>query len=187
MINIKKLAAILFGLLSFEIYGNSEFNIISQCSDEYETSCDVIRKVGGKEEVILNKIKSPSIERITENLFHVISSCGSPCVGHFFISRKEQDFTSELIILDASTNCMVESDSSKKKIYAKKIFSEDRRILLNLKDSAYESLPSKFNYYSNFNEMSNFDKQGNLNLVADDYGEILIRKTIKNPCEAIKK
>lgn len=48
-------------------------------------------------------------------------------------------------------------------------------------------LPSKFNYYSDFNEMSYFDKFGNLNLIANDFGEILFKKKIKNPCGNYEK
>lgn len=75
----------------------------------------------------------------------------------------------------------------KRKYMQKKIFSNTRKTLINLNEKKFDILPSKFNYYSDFNEMSYFDKFGNLNLIANDFGEILFKKKIKNPCGNYEK
>ncbi len=38
-----------------------------------------------------------------------------------------------------------------------------------------------------FKEESFFSPDGSLNLIANDYGEILVKKKIKNPCGGDKK
>lgn len=184
---IKKIVCLFFVLLSLKAYAKDDFNVVSECKNEYETSCDLLQITGSKKNILLSDIKSPSIEKISEDIFHVVSSCGSPCVGHYFISKYKMDYTEELISIDAKSKCIIESDSAKKKIYAKKIFSKNRKILINLNEEKFNILPSKFNYYSDFKEMSHFDESRNLNLIANDYSKILFKKKIKNPCGSTEK
>lgn len=183
----KNIAYLFFVFLSLKAYAKDDFNVVSQCTNEYETSCDLVQIMRNKKNVLLSNIKSPSIEKISEDIFHVVSSCGSPCVGHYFIAKHKKDYTEELISVDAKSKCIIESDSAKKKIYAKKMFSDNRKILTNLNEKQFNILPSKFNYYSDFKEMSNFDDSGNLNLIANDYGKILFKKKISNPCGSTEK
>lgn len=187
MLNKKNIACLIFVFISLKIYAEDDFNVISQCTDEYETSCDLVLINGSEKNIFLRNIKLPSIEEIGKDVFHVVSSCGSPCVGNYFIGKHAKDYTEELIKVDFKSKCIIESDSNEKKIYAKKIFSNTRKTLINLNEKKFDILPSKFNYYSDFNEMSYFDKFGNLNLIANDFGEILFKKKIKNPCGNYEK
>jgi hypothetical protein len=63
-----------------------------------------------------------------------VSSCGSPCVGNYFIGKHAKYYTEELIKVDFKSKCIIESDSNEKKIYAKKIFSNTRKTLINLNE-----------------------------------------------------
>ena len=42
MLNKKNIACLIFVFLSLKIYAEDDFNVISQCTDEYETSCDLV-------------------------------------------------------------------------------------------------------------------------------------------------
>lgn len=187
MFNKQNIVCLFLVLFSLKSYAKEDFNLISQCTDEYETSCNVVLTANGKKNILLHDIKSPSIEKVSEDIFHVVSSCGSPCVGHYFIGKHEEDYTEELISFDIKSKCIIESDSRKKKIYAKKMFTNNKRILIDLSEHKFNILPSKFNYYSDFSEMSRFDNTGELNLIANDYGKILFKKKIQNPCGSNSK
>ncbi|WP_227591378.1 hypothetical protein [Acinetobacter shaoyimingii] len=147
----------------------------------------MLRLNGVKKNIILAGVRSPIIKKISDDVFYVLSSCGSPCVGHYFFDRNKEDYTNELIVFDINSGCIIESDSAGKKIYAKRMFSNNRRTLINLSKIEFDILSSKMNYYSDFNEMSYFDKAGNLNLIANDYEKILLKKKIINPCGSVKK
>ncbi|NUF35340.1 hypothetical protein HUN19_15235, partial [Acinetobacter oleivorans] len=81
MFNKQNIACLFLVLFSLKSYAKEDFNLISQCTDEYETSCNVVLTVNGKKSILLRNIKSPNIEKVSEDIFHVVSSCGSPCVG----------------------------------------------------------------------------------------------------------
>lgn len=52
-------------------------------------------------------------------------------VGHhvniIFISKTEEDQTKEFITLDKNNNCLVESDSKRNLIYARKLFNKNKK------------------------------------------------------------
>lgn len=100
MLNKKNIACLIFVFLSLKIYAEDDFNVISQCTDEFETSCDLVLINGSEKNIFLRNIKSPSIEEIGKDVFHVVSSCGSPCVGNYFIGKHAKDYTEELIKVD---------------------------------------------------------------------------------------
>ena len=114
MLNKKNIACLIFVFLSLKIYAEDDFNVISQCTDEYETSCDLVLINGSEKNIFLRNIKSPSIEEIGKDVFHVVSSCGSPCVGNYFIGKHAKYYTEELIKVDFKSKCVIESDSNEK-------------------------------------------------------------------------
>ena len=57
MLNKKNIACLIFVFLSLKIYAEDDFNVISQCTDEYETSCDLVL-INGNEKNILVLVKS---------------------------------------------------------------------------------------------------------------------------------
>lgn len=172
----------LFILLSFSVYAKNDFNVTSQCTDEYEMHCDVYSSVGNKKNKILEDIKSPVIKQINDSLFYVKTSCGSPCQVYWFFSPEKEDSTDEFIALDSRNNCLIESDSNKKIIYARNLFSSNRKNIVNLKDKEFRSLRSRFDYYTYFKRDSYFDQNGVLNLISTDYSDQKINKKIENPC-----
>lgn len=171
-------------VFSSGIYAKDSLNVTSKCDDEYEMSCDVYSSVRGNVKKVLEKVKSPVINKVNDNLFYVKASCGSPCQIHFFISEYGEDFTDEYIVLNKKNHCLIESDSEKKVIYSRILFGDKREVLINLRDKEYNILPSKLNYYSDFNEMSFFDENNDLHLIANDYGKILVNKFLKSPCKS---
>lgn len=169
-------------LLSINTYAKDDFNVISQCSDEYEMDCSVYRFSESKNKEIIKGIKSPYVKKINDNLFYVKSSCGSPCKINLFISRDKDDYTGEYISFNEKNYCLIESDSKKKIVYARNIFSKNKIVILNLNKKPYNVAPSKFNYYSDFNEMSYFDENNNFYLIANDYGKVLFKVKVNSPC-----
>lgn len=178
--------SIFFLMLVFSsgIYAKDSLNVMSKCDDEYEMNCDIYSSVGNNVKKVLERVKSPVINKVNDNFFHVKTSCGSPCQIHFFINEYGEDFTDEYIVLNKKNYCLIESDSEKKVIYARILFRDKKEVLINLRDKEYNILPSKLNYYSDFNEMSFFDENNNLHLIANDYGRILVNKVLKNPCKS---
>ena len=68
MLNKKNIACLIFVFLSLKIYAEDDFNVISQCTDEYETSCDLVLINGNEKNIFLRNIKSPSIEEIGKEM-----------------------------------------------------------------------------------------------------------------------
>lgn len=50
MLNKKNIACLIFVFLSLKIYAEDDFNVISQCTDEFETSCDLVL-INGSEKI----------------------------------------------------------------------------------------------------------------------------------------
>ncbi len=71
-------------------------------------------------------MKSPNIESLNQNYYHVQMSCGSPCQAHSFLSRNKQedDATQEFIAIDTKNNCLIETDSEYNKITARQLNSK---------------------------------------------------------------
>ena len=53
MLNKKNIACLIFVFLSLKIYAEDDFNVISQCTDEYETSCDLVLINGNEKKYFL--------------------------------------------------------------------------------------------------------------------------------------
>ena len=53
MLNKKNIACLIFVFLSLKIYAEDDFNVISQCTDEYETSCDLVLINGNEKNIFL--------------------------------------------------------------------------------------------------------------------------------------
>lgn len=160
----------------------TNFEIFSKCTDEYESSCSIIRKVNGVNDMLLEDVKSPIITKINSDIFMVRVSCGSPCQVNFFYGENRQDSTNEFIAFNKNNNCLVESDSVEKKIYARTLFNSRKKIIADLNDKEYLKLNQRFDYYSYFKKKSRFLENGNLILLVNDYSNLLITKTIIKPC-----
>ncbi|HCA5284702.1 TPA: hypothetical protein MW252_000757 [Acinetobacter nosocomialis] len=179
-ISIFLLGGIIF---SFNIYANDDTFVVSaKCKDEYSSNCDIVRTINSKNEIVIKDVKLLNISKISKNLYKVKTSCGSPCLVTLFYSPTKEDSTDEFIAIDNKNNCLIESDSQKKVIYARKLFTNKPRKIVDLKTKEFDGLLQRFDYYSYFKEKSFFSPDGSLNLIANDYGEILFKKKIENPC-----
>ena len=186
LFNIKKLiivALIFWGfIVGSTVYAKDTFNVELKCKGHDQEYCDIVKNSDNKTSFILRDMRYPEVDKVNETIFHAHGSCGSPCQYHFFISKTKEDQTQELIALDKNNNCLIESDSRKKLIYSRKLFSNNKKIIVNLNSEKINIPQPTFSYYSYFNEMSQFDNAGDLNLIANDYGKILFKKKIENPC-----
>lgn len=108
----------------------TSFEIISKCTDEYESSCNIYRVVDGVNKLLLADVKSPIITKINSDIFRVRVSCGSPCQVNFFYGEAGEDSTNEFIAFNEYNHCLIESDSVEKKIYARIIFTGRKKLLL---------------------------------------------------------
>ena len=184
---ILKMSFFLLTFLSWTVYAKDAFNVELKCKGHDQEYCDIVKKSDNKTSFILRDVRYPEVDKVNETIFHAYGSCGSPCQYHFFISKTKEDQTQELIALDKNNNCLIESDSRKKLIYSRKLFSNNKKIIVNLNTAKINIPQPTFSYYSYFTEMSQFDNAGDLNLIANDYGKILFKKKIKNPCGGDKK
>ena len=174
-------------ILSSDVCAEDDSFVVSaKCKDEYNSSCDIVRTLNAKNEIVINDVKLLNISRINQNLYKVKTSCGSPCSVTLFYSQDKEDYTGEFIAIDSKNNCLIESNSNKKLIYARKIFSNHKVSILNLNDGDFKGLMSRFDYYTYFKHDSYFDSNGVLNLVAIDYSGKKISKKIDSPCGNIK-
>lgn len=162
------------------------FKVYTQCHDEMEWSCDVIREVGDKKTKIYNGLKSPQIERLNKNYYHVQMSCGSPCQIHRFLAKNKQadDATQEFITIDAQRNCLIETDSEQNKITARQLNSKQRHTLISTQCHSFKNVPIfDIAQYTVFQGSSHFDQNGNLILVADEIDDQMkFKKVFPNPC-----
>ena len=170
-------------LIKNPIYAKeNNFEIFSECADEYEFSCNVIKEVNKVNNVLLKDVKSPVIKRINNDIFMVKISCGSPCQVNFFYGRNKQDSTNEFIAINESSNCLIESDSIEKKIYAREVFSTRKIMIADLNAKEYSMMHQRFDYYNYFKRKSKFLENGDLMLVANDASNLIIEKKIIKPC-----
>lgn len=179
-ISISLLSTIIF---SFNLYANDDTFVVSaKCKDEYNSSCDIVRTVNAQNEIVIKGVKLLNISKINQNLYKVKTSCGSPCSVTLFYSQNKEDSTDEFIAIDNKNNCLIESDSEKKVIYARKLFTNKPRKIVNLKTKEFNGLIQRFDYYSYFKKISSFSPDGSLNLIANNESTILANKKIANPC-----
>lgn len=106
----------------------NDFKVYNQCSDETEWSCDVIRKVNGQKEIYFEGIKSPNVEQLNADYYHIAASCGNSCQVHAFVARdqKHDDTTASFITVDSKTQCLIESDDKKNRITARQLSSHKK-------------------------------------------------------------
>lgn len=179
-ISIFLLSGIIF---SFNIYANDDTFVVSaKCKDEYSSNCDIVRTINSKNEIVIKDVKLLNISKINKNLYKVKTSCGSPCSVMLFYSQNKEDSTDEFIAIDNKNNCLIESDSQKKVIYARKLFTNKPRKIVDLRNKEFNELLQRFDYYNYFKRKSSFSSDGSLNLIADNESTILANKKIANPC-----
>ncbi|OTG67698.1 hypothetical protein B9T28_01235 [Acinetobacter silvestris] len=179
--------------LSFSNLGVAQvnnFKVYKQCTDEMEWSCDVIREVNAKKEIYFKDIKSPNVERLNADYYHIMASCGNPCQVHAFIGRdkKHDDRTDGFVTVDPKTQCLIESDDKKNRITARRLNSDKKIELVKLNQKLFNEvwIPD-YGKYMPFQSQSHFDGHGNLVLIADYIepiqGKSQFKKTYLNPCK----
>ena len=184
----------LFGVLSGMVFftplsfaKDKTFNVYKKCHDEMEWSCDVIRNTNGKKVKVYGGMKSPNIERLNQNYYHVQMSCGSPCQAHSFLSRNKQedDATQEFIAIDTKNNCLIETDSEHNRITARQLNSKKRHTLISTQHPIFQNVPIfDIAQYTVFQGTSYFDQKGNLILLADEIDDQKkFKKIFPNPCK----
>ncbi|MBN6539952.1 hypothetical protein [Acinetobacter pittii] len=176
-------------IISSTVYAKDIFNVELKCKGNDQEYCDIVKNSDNKTTFILRNMRYPEVDKVNGNIFHAYGSCGSPCQYHFFISKIQEDQTKEFIALDKKNNCLIESDSKKNIIYARKLFNKNKKIIANLKDKEFNNVPIDSAIYNSFQEKSYFDDRGQLHLVAmladvDKNGNSLyFNKIIKKTCE----
>lgn len=176
-------------IISSTVYAKDIFNVELKCKGNDQEYCDIVKNSDNKTTFILRNMRYPEVDKVNENIFHAYGSCGSPCQYHFFISKIQEDQTKEFIALDKKNNCLIESDSKKNIIYARKLFNKNKKIIANLKSKEFNNVPIDSAIYNSFQEKSYFDDKGQLHLVAmladvDKNGNSLyFNKIIKKTCE----
>jgi len=190
-INILTILALAFCgvIISSTVYAKDIFNVELKCKGKDQEYCDIVKNSDNKTTFILRNMRYPEVDKVNENIFHAYGSCGSPCQYHFFISKIQEDQTKEFIAIDKNNNCLIESDSKKNIIYARKLFNKNKKIITNLKNKEFSNVPIDSAIYNSFQEKSYFDDKGQLHLVAmladvDKNGNSLyFNKIIKKTCE----
>ncbi|MDQ9888027.1 hypothetical protein [Acinetobacter pittii] len=176
-------------IISSTVYAKDIFNVELKCKGNDQEYCDIVKNSDNKTTFILKNMRYPEVDKVNENIFHAYGSCGSPCQYHFFISKIQEDQTKEFIAIDKKNNCLIESDSKKNIIYARKLFNKNKKIIANLKNKEFNNVPIDSAIYNSFQEKSYFDDKGQLHLVAmladvDKNGNSLyFNKIIKKTCE----
>ena len=176
-------------IIGSNIYAKDIFNVELKCKGHDQEYCDIVKNSDNKINFILKNMRYPQVDKVNENIFHAYGSCGSPCQYHFFISKMQEDQTKEFIALDKKNNCLIESDSKNNVIYARKLFSKNKKTIVNLKNKEFNNVPVDVAVYNSFQEKSYFDDKGQLHLVAmladvDKNGDSLyFNKIIKKTCE----
>lgn len=131
LFNINKLTVLALTFCGFiigsTVYAKNTFNVELKCKGHDQEYCDVVKNSDNKTSFILRNMRYPEVEKVNENIFHAYGSCGSPCQYHFFVSKIEEDQTKEFIALDKNNNCLIESDSKRNFIYAKKLFNRNKK------------------------------------------------------------
>jgi hypothetical protein len=193
LFNIKNLIIIAFTfcgvIITSTIYAKDIFNVELKCKGYDQEYCDIVKNSDNKTIFILRNMRYPEVDKVNENVFHAYGSCGSPCQYHFFISKIQEDQTKEFIAIDKKNNCLIEGDSKKNIIYARKLFNKNKKIIANLKNKEFNNVPIDSAVYNSFQEKSYFDDKGQLHLVAmladvDKNGNSLyFNKIIKKNCE----
>ena len=189
MINMKRVIIFLFFVMLYiKAYASDDFKVEKKCKNKESEYCDVIKYFNNKI-FILKNMRYPQVDKVNEEVFHVYGSCGSPCQYHEFISKMKKDATDEFIALNKDNNCLIESDSDKKIIYARNLFSKKRKIISLLEGKEFDGVPIDVAVYNSFQEKSYFDDDGRLHLSAmladiDKYGNSLyFNKVINKTCE----
>ncbi|MHA3115737.1 hypothetical protein ACX1N0_06260 [Acinetobacter sp. ANC 4635] len=153
-------------IIASNIYAKDLFDVELKCKGNDQEYCDIVKNSNNKTTFILRDMRYPQVDKVNENIFHAYGSCGSPCQYHFFISKIKQDQTKEFIIINKKNNCLIESDSKHNVIYARRLFSKNKKIIANLKNKEFHNVPIDIAIYNSFQEKSYFDNKGKLHLVA---------------------
>lgn len=178
-----------FVILNITVYARDNFKVEIKCNNKESEYCDVVKYLNNNKIIILRNMRYPQIEKINEEVFHIYGSCGSPCQYHQFISKIKKDETNEFIALNKDNNCLIESDSKKKVIYARNLFNKNRKVISILKSKEFDGVPIDIAIYNSFQEKSYFDVEGKLHLSAmladiDQNGNSLyFNKIINKTCE----
>ena len=177
------------GIAGSNIYAKDLLSVELKCKGHDQEYCDIVKNYNNKTTFILRNMRYPQVDKVNESIFHAYGSCGSPCQYHFFISKINEDQTKEFIALDKKNNCLIESDSKQKVIYARKLFSENKKIIADLKNKEFDNVPIDIAIYNSFQEKTYFDNKGKLYLVAmladidKDGNTLYFNKIINKTCE----
>lgn len=195
MINLAIRLSLLFALaISMQAWSKvNSFSVYQKCTAGEKSVCTIYKNIDGIKESILEDTRSPTVSKVNKQFYHVAGSCGSPCQYHLFMSRNGDDKTDEFIAIDSRNNCLIESQSygkkkEKNRIYSRKLMSQKRKMIANLNDREFRTVPTDMFIYNVFQADSHFDKNGTLHLIsdtgdADPAGNpIMFKKLIKNPC-----
>lgn len=174
LVSLRKIAILFcFILFSTVVFSNDIFSVKLECKSKNQEYCNVIKVVDGEKIVILDNVRYPSINKVNNIVFHVSGSCGSPCQYHIFLNKFRNDETSEFVTLDKVNQCLIETDSINKKIYARFLFNKHKKLIADLKNLEFKNTIIDIAAYNSFQKDSFFDNGGNLHLIAmlDDFDE----------------
>ncbi|QLB40514.1 hypothetical protein [Mannheimia pernigra] len=152
----------------------SQFNITKTCTNEFEDSCKIIRTKYGKKEILSKDVKLPNIQKYANNVYKVHIYCGSCTIDEFY-NETLSDITAGYITYDPKTNCLIEHYENA--IYARKLFTNRRYKLLNLKN--YNLMQPHFYFEDNskFLEGNMFLLKANESFPIKNFS-----KKFNNPC-----
>ena len=180
----------LFGLFlisSNQVFANSELlRVYKQCKNDSGFHCDVIREVNGKKDKLASNVKEPWIEQVNNDYFKVTTTCGNPCQVTEFIGKdkKQDDGTDEFVAIDPKTNCLIYTDTTKKKILARKLKTVKSFDVVKLNAKIFNRLDLySLASYRDFKRKSYFDDQGNLVLIFGSDEEEKFIQNFSNPCK----
>lgn len=188
----KIIVLLCFTLLSTFVFSNDKFNVKLECNSKNKEYCNVVKVIDDKKTVILDSVRHPNINQINNETFHISGSCGSPCQYHIFLNNIKSDETSEFVTINNLNQCLIETDSINKKIYARFLFNKDRKLIANLKSFEFKNVIIDVAAYNSFQNDSFFDSEGRVHLIAmlDDFDEsgnrLYFNKIINKPCGDIK-
>jgi hypothetical protein len=180
LLNYVLLFALLVGLLTHSTNAKNtnkssgQFNITKTCTNEFEDSCEIIRTKHGKKEILSKDVKSPSIQKYANNVYKVHIYCGSCTIDEFY-NEALSDITAGYIAYDPQTNCLIEHYENA--IYARKLFTDKKYILLNLKKYNLMQPHFYFEENSKFLEGNMFLLKANESFPIKNFS-----KKFNNPC-----
>lgn len=149
------------------------FSVYSSCS---ENDCAIYLNHLNKIKQFDDKPGIHKIEKIDDNLFQIIYSCGNPCSNNVFINNKGlEDWTDKLVA--RKDNCLIEYNFEDKEFVARTVFLNSPKVILKLDSKAYDSAIPIWFYSKN----SHFENNALLINIKQKSGSYKKFKFV-NPC-----